>query len=193
MKTSLILKKHLNKISKSYSYVVIDPEKNHSWIIDIGDYEMVRKMIGNTDIQGILLTHIHYDHIYGLPDLLCVFKHVPIYTNVAGKNGLNDPYENLSFYYGSPLIVTESKLIKSIEEKETKEDLMNKGIEWICTPGHHPSCITWLIGDYLFTGDSYIPGQKVVTKLLSGNREKAVESEQLIKSLMDNKVVCAGH
>jgi len=61
------------------------------------------------------------------------------------------------------------------------------------TPGHNPSCLTYEIGDYLFTGDAYIPGVKVVTTLKGGDKAKAAESVERILRLAEGKTVCAGH
>ena len=61
------------------------------------------------------------------------------------------------------------------------------------TPGHHPSCLTFEIGDYLFTGDAYIPGEKVVTILPGADKTLAAESLERIKRMAEGKVVCPGH
>lgn len=60
------------------------------------------------------------------------------------------------------------------------------------TPGHNPSCLTYEVGDYLFTGDAYIPGVKVVTTLKGGDKAKAAESVERILRLAEGKTVCAG-
>ena len=52
----------------------------------------------------------------------------------------------------------------------------NTTLKAIATPGHNPSCLCFEVGEYLFTGDSYIPGTKVVTNLPGGNKELAKES-----------------
>lgn len=45
----------------------------------------------------------------------------------------------------------------------------------------------------MFTGDAYIPGVKVVTKLPKGNRKLAAESIERIESLAKGKNICPGH
>lgn len=59
--------------------------------------------------DGVLLTHIHYDHVAGIDDLraFCVFGDIDIYTNESTANGLRQtmPYcfaEHL--YPGVPLL-----------------------------------------------------------------------------------------
>lgn len=44
-------------------------------IIDPGDdYDQIKKIINNFHIEGILITHNHFDHIGALPPLLSEFK-----------------------------------------------------------------------------------------------------------------------
>ena len=51
-----------------------------------------------------------------------------------------------------------------------------------------------MIGDYLFTGDSYIPHIDIVTKLKGGNKTQAMESlRKLLNLMQDDTVICPGH
>lgn len=61
------------------------------------------------------------------------------------------------------------------------------------TPGHNGSCLTYEVNEFLFTGDSYIPGIKVVTNLPGGNKELAAQSLKRILELAYGKVLCPGH
>ncbi len=70
------------------------------------------------------------------------------------------------------------------------DDIKVKGLT---TPGHCPSCVIYCIGDYIFTGDSYLPGVKVVTKLPKGNKKQAFESIEKILHLAEDKTKCPGH
>ena len=49
------------------------------------------------------------------------------------------------------------------------------------------------MGEYLFTGDSYISGIKVVTNLPGGNKELAAQSLEKILELAKGKILCPGH
>ena len=63
----------------------------------------------------------------------------------------------------------------------------------IATPGHNTSCLSFMVDDFLFTGDSYIPGVKVVTNLSGGNKKLAQESLEKILKLAEGKTLCPGH
>ncbi|MCE5174409.1 MAG: MBL fold metallo-hydrolase [Bacteroidales bacterium] len=49
-------------------------------------------------IKGVLLTHAHLDHIYGLPELFERFPDCLLYTNDFGMKTLADDKLNMSRY-----------------------------------------------------------------------------------------------
>ena len=62
------------------------------------------------------------------------------------------------------------------------------------TPGHNEGCLTFQLANYFFTGDALIPNIPIVTKLKSGNKQKAKESALKIKMATDeNSIICPGH
>lgn len=67
-------------------------------------------------------------------------------------------------------------------------------VECFHTPEHDTSCMTFRCGDYLFTGDSYIPNAKPVTNLKGGNREDYYKSLEIINGLIKQRtILCPGH
>jgi hypothetical protein len=58
----------------------------------------------------------------------------------------------------------------------------NYFLEILETPGHNWSCLTFKIQNYLFTGDSYIPGVAVVTKLKGGD---GLSNRKSLKKIME--------
>lgn len=59
--------------------------------------------------------------------------------------------------------------------------------------GHNGSFLTYEVGEYLFTEDSYIPGVKVVTTFKGGDKMQAAESVERIMGLAKGKILCPGH
>lgn len=182
----------VNSILDSITWLLFETEGSPVWLVDCGDIEPIIDRIGNREIKGILLTHAHFDHIYGLPELTKRIPGCKIYTNSIGKETLADAKLNLSIYHESPLIVTGPNVI---EKREGDSVPLFEGVEAIIyeTPGHHPSCLTYKVCDYLFTGDALIPGCKVVTNLPKGNKRIAQESFSRIKQLALGKIICPGH
>ena len=57
------------------------PTGNHKdcWLVDCGDLDVIIEE--GWHVIGVLITHSHYDHIYGLNNLVLYFPNVSIYTN----------------------------------------------------------------------------------------------------------------
>lgn len=172
--------KVVNSFFNSCSYIIKD------CLIDSGDPIDV-------PIRTVLLTHAHFDHIYGLNELLRKNPEAMVFTNEAGKRMLLNSKLNLSAFHESPFVVDCPERIKTIEDGD--EVTLGNGLvaKAFFTPGHSLSCITWLIGDMLFTGDSLIPGVKTVTNLPGGNKKEAIESENRIKGLSTGRLIYPGH
>ena len=62
-------------------------------------------------------------------------------------------------------------------------DLDGMQVAVLFVPGHEPSCLAFRIEDALYTGDSYIPGVKVVTSFPRSNRQQAAESLARLQQL----------
>lgn len=182
----------VNSFFDSMTWLLSDEGSCRVWLIDCGDVEPVIKKIGDNNVSGVLLTHAHFDHIYGLPELLKRYPDCRIYTNIIGREALANAKLNMSLYHETPLTV-ESRQITICGEGddiELFEDIKARVYE---TPGHHPSCLTFMVGDNLFTGDAYIPGIKVVTNLPRGNKKFAQKSLERIKTLAEGKIIRPGH
>ena len=180
----------INTIFKSCSYVIV--HDGESWLVDCGDVDRILPMIDGP-LRGVLLTHGHFDHIYGLNVLSSIFPSLPIFTNQAGMNELLNDKLNFSRYYGDPFVLDVPESIRLIEDGDCVDLFDGIRAEAVFTPGHSPSCVTWLVGDSLFTGDSFIPGVKTVTNVPHSDKVQAAASEGLIHELADHRIVYAGH
>ena len=187
----------VNSVFTSRTYILTQKGCPSVWLVDCGDVPPIVDMLsslggGSSEIKGVLLTHAHYDHIYGLLKLKERFPLLQVYTNEYGKKALTDIRLNYSKYHNDP-IVYESENVVACEEGSVIELFDGVQAKVYHTPGHSPSCLTYEVGDYLFTGDAYIPGIEVVTTLKGGDKTKAEESMKRILRLAEGKVVCVGH
>lgn len=82
------------------------------------------------------------------------------------------------------------KILRNGDRVKLFQDTM---IEIFETPGHDKSCLTYKIGNNLFTGDSYIPGVKVITSFPNSNKEDAELSKQKILSISQSLNLFPGH
>ena len=187
----------VNSVFTSRTYILTQDGSSYVWLVDCGDVPPLIEVLSSMGddlsiIKGVLLTHVHYDHIYGLPRLKEKFPPLRVYTNEYGKKALTDIQLNYSKYHNDP-IVYESENVVTCDEGSVIELFDGVQAKVCHTPGHNPSCLTYEVGDYLFTGDAYIPGVKVVTTFKGGNKVEAAESVERILRLAEGKTVCAGH
>lgn len=180
----------VNSIFNSCSYVLTQDKR--SWLVDCGDVDQILPLIDGK-LQGVLLTHAHFDHIYGLNNLESLFPGVPVYTVMAGLNGLMSDKLNFSRYYGEPFIFDSPDNVKLVNDGDYISLFDGVEIKAVATPGHSPGCVTWLTSNAIFTGDSYIPGVKTVANLPHSDKDLALKNEALIRQMVENRSIYPGH
>lgn len=188
----MLVHKIVNSLFASCSYLFKMNDQN-GWIVDCGDITPIISLLANCQLRGILLTHAHLDHIYGLNNLLKYSPDSLVFTNDVGKETLLDANQNLSHYHDSPFVFEFPENIKIVNDGNEINLSDKLKAKVIATPGHHPSCLSYLIGDFLFTGDSFIPGTKVITHLPKGDKSQAKESVQKIIEISNGKIIYPGH
>ena len=165
-------------------------------LIDPGEPKPIIEHIKQTNKQliAILLTHCHADHIYGIAEILKIYPNTPIYCSLSTLKGLFDNKQNLSFTIPDyPINIPHSLLVNIIEEGEYY--INNLKVVVIETPGHSDDCLTYIIGEHIFTGDSFIPFCKVFAKWPRSQKDLASRNEKkLIEIINNNKyIVHPGH
>lgn len=189
----LKVKKIINNIFSSNTYLLFDDNYFYCWLIDIGDFNKVADAIPvGVQVRGVFLTHTHFDHVYGINALHRAYPDCRVYTSEYGKVALFDEKKNFSKYHEAPFVY-EGTDVLVVNEGNCVELYPETSMKVYSTPGHCPSCLTYVAGNWVFTGDSYIPDVKVVTKLPGGDRIIAKQSLDKILQLAEGKVVCAGH
>jgi len=180
----------VNSVFQSITYI-LSVEKDDIWLVDCGDVEKIGL---DLNVTGVLLTHTHFDHIYGLNDLLGRNPDMKIFTNAYGKLALQNPRLNLSHYYPamSDFVIDRSESVVEVGD-ESVLDVLGSEVHVKSVPGHDNSCLAFIIEDKLFTGDAYIPGKRVVTNLPRCNKDQALSSEQELKALSKVYQVMPGH
>lgn len=182
-----------NNLLQSVSYLLT--VENKLIVVDCGDYENMIKAIGiNREPAIILLTHCHQDHVYGLTRLLDRYPNASVYCSLLTLEGLKDEARNLSYIIPEyPIIFNHERQVNIIQEGV--QYIKGILIEVLSTPGHSDDCMSYIIGDCIFTGDSYIPFAKVFTKWPRSNKVLAGKNEEKIVSLINESQlnVYCGH
>lgn len=184
--------KLVNSVFKSNTFILSNIDDNVFWLVDVGDIDLIFPSIRGKTIKGVLITHTHYDHIYGLPALLERFPECIVYTSADGKEGLASDKFNFSRYHGDP-IVYDGPNVRVLEDGDTVEIFDGVELHAMMTPGHDKSCVTYYTDDYVFTGDSYIPGFEVVTTFPRSNKEESKVSLEKIYELLKTRTIYPGH
>lgn len=188
-----------NSYFSSNTYILSISDSQDVWLVDCGDVKPILEWMekhGKTNVTGVFLTHSHFDHIYGLNDLLEKFPQTYVYVaNQIGKNALYDAKQNESKYAGMPFILAGDAKIRLLQNIG-KNIVLWKGISGRYYPakGHSQDSVCFEFGNYLFTGDSFIPNIRTVSKLKGGNRDEAKQTVIDIKETFSGDIViCPGH
>lgn len=165
--------------------IVIDPA-------DAG--EMIGKAIEGQGLHvgAILLTHGHYDHIWGV-DELRQYSKAPVIACEKEREFLLDPMENHSGLHNRPCTVTADRYVHDGEEF-TVCDIT---LRCIWTPGHtHGSCCYYIEQEepMLLCGDTLFYESVGRTDLPTGSMSELVHSvREKLFTLPANTVVYPGH
>lgn len=186
----------VNSRFTSNTYVISNTESEGIWVVDPGDFSPVQEYMSansKTTILGVLLTHAHFDHIYGVNDVYDHYPTTPIYVyNEEGRTILYDVKKNGSKYTEQPIIINnEAQVNTIIPELRLWPDVILRSYY---TPGHSEDSMCMLLGNILFTGDTLIHNIRTVTKLKGGSVEKLQFSINWISTLKGHNIqIYGGH
>ena len=146
----------------------------------------------NLKIDFILLTHEHFDHIWGCNYLKEKFDCKIVCSELCSSNIVLSK-RNLSVFFNQIGFIT-SKADILLESVNWELNWNYNKIIFFNTPGHSNCSICFSIGNNLFTGDTMIKGLKTVTKISGGNRNLLEESlNQIFFEYNENTIIYPGH
>lgn len=158
---------------------------------DKGDYIYETLKDKGFNVKGILLTHAHFDHIWGC-NKLRELSGAPIYAYEAEKVLCEDAGTNVSEQVGRPYTVIPDRYLKDGEEI-TVADMTCR---LIATPGHTVgSCCYYFEEDgLLIAGDTLFQESVGRTDLATGSMGELVRSiKDKLFTLPDDTKVYPGH
>lgn len=183
----------VNSFLQSNTFILSSDGENDVYIVDIGDVEPILNRLNGRKVAALLLTHAHYDHIYGINELLARFPECKVYGSNHTLSALKNDKLNFSYYYDKPLSYKQGN--EQIVENGSRIILWkDTSIKAMITPGHTPGSTCYTSQYEMFTGDAYIPNLTTVTKLKEGNKVLAEKSVKIIKdSLTEGMRLYPGH
>ena len=166
------LKQYVVSIMGTNSFLLMDKDTKALALVDPGEFsEEILKDIHSLgdDLQMILLTHGHFDHIGGVASFLRLFPNAKVYVGEKDVECINDDKLNLSAKMGRTVV----EKFPTIPLKDNEEiSLGNTKIKFIETPGHTRDCISFycekekLILASETTGYPLLPDKVVPTYLV---------------------------
>lgn len=171
-------------------YIVHKKDDHRCVVIDPG-YEPER-ILGyleeqDLSLQGVLLTHGHFDHVGAMPQLVektgcqlwlchpdCTMPNTPAFPHLLPLEEETLPHP--SFY----------------QDGDTVE-LAGMSFHVIHTPGHSLGSVCLEVEDVLFTGDTLFAGTCGRTDLPGSSQRSIMESLARLKKLPYDRIVYPGH
>lgn len=194
----LIVHRIVNQPITSNCYVVYDKaDGNECFIVDPGskNEKELLDYLGQEKLEPkfIILTHEHFDHCWGV-NLLIELYHVPVVCSELCADAIHYDKRNCSLFYDNKEAFTINTEAISIESIGNKLPFAGRTIRFLMTPGHTDASICFLIGKFLFTGDTLIKDERTVTKLPTGAVSKLRETVRMLEGLKgEDYTVCPGH
>ncbi|MCG7574356.1 MBL fold metallo-hydrolase [Phaeobacter sp. CNT1-3] len=192
--------------TNTISYVVRDPAGTAAAVIDSVldfDYASGRTDTASADeviafveregldVQWLLETHVHADHLSAAPYLQ---------ERLGGKIGIGDQIKIVQDTFGK--VFNEGTQFQrdgsQFDKLFVEGDSIHIGqmrLDVLHTPGHTPACLTYVVGDAAFVGDTlFMPDFGTARcDFPGGSSEVLYQSIQKILTLPDETRIFVGH
>jgi hydroxyacylglutathione hydrolase len=163
----------LKSLKDNYIWAIHGTDESRVVVIDPGEDKPVLEYLthNNLKLDGILLTHHHWDHTNGVSGLLKHFPSIPVYSSeidkVAGTTAFAAENQDITFQNFS------------------------SSIKVLNIPGHTLGHVAYVYDNALFCGDTLFSCG--CGKIFEGTPSQMVASLQKLKQLPLNTLIYCGH
>ena len=123
----------------------------------------------------IVLTHEHFDHIWGVNEIVGRYK-IPIVCSELCSLRIKDSFDNCSVMYDDSMAVVINGSMTSVESLGGEMQFGTELFRFFPTPGHSDASVSFMVAGCLFTGDALIKDLKTIIKLPTGSKTKQQET-----------------
>ena len=188
------------------SFVVTDPETNHCAIVDsVLDFDyssgrtdfrsadQIIEFVKNNDltVDWILETHVHADHLSAAPYLQ---------EKLGGKIGIGSQITVVQDEFGKVFnagtaFERDGSEFDCLFNEQDRFEIGGLSAFVLHTPGHTPACVTYVVGDAAFVGDTlFMPDFGTARcDFPGGSARQLWQSIQKILSLPDETRIFTCH
>lgn len=213
----LIIESFLTELNDSNMYLVTDRDSQRAILIDPSDAGVIRQhMLGRgcsrkAQIEYIILTHEHYDHIAALNEARSLFTGCKVIASRKCSDRIQNPRKNMSKYFDIILAFKDgydaakrrgchiepyvSEAADIVFESSMRLDWNGHCITFVEAAGHSPGSILIDIdGEHLFCGDSLSYDYETLTKLPGGDGTAYERSTKpMLRSFGGEVIAYPGH
>lgn len=175
-------------------YLGVNEETGNGFLVDPAVYEPqvedVMKEIGIKNLQYILLTHGHFDHILGVNGFLKNHPEAKVVIHREDEAFLTDPVLSHTFKHGLTQEPIKADIIVEDGDVLAFDDTVFKVVH---TPGHTRGSVVYLLDDLMFSGDTLFQLSCGRTDFPESDPAAMGPSLQKLAALEGNYHVLPGH
>jgi len=176
------------------TYILFDEQTAQTALVDCtGDVNVIKQELDalGANLEYVLLTHGHFDHVFAVEDLRKFYPEVKVYLHKEDEV-LTENVAIQCAHFGIGAI--EKPKIDEFVDEQTKLTLGQTEIKILHTPGHSKGSVCYLIGNDLFTGDTVFFEEIGRCDLFGGSFEEIEKSiREKIFTLDKEIIVHPGH